>query len=1088
MDKTNFTRLVREFRFKELFNQMGWDNASGSFQIELKGNTFTISVICEKSGFRFLQCTPPTGSVIPSKNDRLSIQSVVKRRYYEHLLIFTDDQRQKQIWQYAYKPAGKPIKTVITEYYVTQDPQLLFQRTKGLVFSIDEHENITLVDVTKRMNASVDQNSEKVTKKFYDGFKKQHTKFLSFMTGISDEVDKNWYTSVMLNRLMFCYFIQKRGFLDNNEHYLMNKLQDGQLVHGRDKFYSFYRSFLLQLFHNGLGSPDRERLSPEFGKIPYLNGGIFSMHELESKYEGQIQISDDAFESLFKFFEEFNWHLDTNITATGRDINPDVIGYIFEKYINDRAQMGAYYTKEDITDYIAKNTILPYLFDELQRKLPDAFKPDGEIWQKLKYSDDLYIYNAVKYGINSDHIWHDLPSDIAAGLNPEQDNLIELRRYWNRPAPNDIALPTEIWREVIGRRQRYLEVKQHITEGDILRINDFITYNLDIRQFTLDLIYETADPKLVYQFYKALKSITILDPTCGSGAFLFAAMNILEDLYEACINRMRDFVHDNPGHSSSHMKKELDIVDHPSHPNLEYFIYKSIILNNIYGVDIMNEAVEIAKLRLFLKLVACVDPDPKHTNYGLEPLPDIDFNIRCGNTLVGYANWEDIIKDIESDAISAAENKEIIPDMCQKVAMAFIQYKEIQLEGYQDYANFSIAKSELQDNLKSLNAHLDKMLYQHTSTMPYCQWKGTHQPFHWFAEFYEIIHDNNGFNIVIGNPPYVEFTKKSIYYNRNYFTCDSLNLFSLIVERSYSLSNEKALIGFILQLSSISTKNMYVFKEYLHKYSGLIYSSTYPERPHQLFSGACIAVTIQIISKSTRVKGQYSSGINRTTEDARRFLFENLNYIECPHYTDDVTYYHPKFKYGIENSIFSKIMKEPPIEYYLGIDQIDNRIYYRTAGGRYWKIFINRPFKTESTSNKSKSFNSDYDRDVFVAVLNSNLYWWFYCSFFDLYNLKDYMIFKFPFKYIDVSELKELAYRLITVYEQNCEIKEQYIQSKSKTNYSETFKPQLAKTVIDNIDSNLARHYGFSLEELDFLTSYDYKYRMSNVSNNDNDE
>ena len=148
MDKTNFTRLVREFRFKELFNQMGWDNASGSFQIELKGNTFTISVICEKSGFRFLQCTPSTGSVIPSKNDRLSIQSIVKRRYYEHLLIFTDDQRQKQIWQYAYKPAGKPIKTVITEYYVTQDPQLLFQRTKGLVFSIDEHENITLVDVT----------------------------------------------------------------------------------------------------------------------------------------------------------------------------------------------------------------------------------------------------------------------------------------------------------------------------------------------------------------------------------------------------------------------------------------------------------------------------------------------------------------------------------------------------------------------------------------------------------------------------------------------------------------------------------------------------------------------------------------------------------------------------------------------------------------------------------------------------------------------------------------------------------------------------------------------------------------------------
>ena len=336
---------------------MGWDNASGAFQIELKGTIYTISVICEKSGFRFLQCTPPAGLIIPAKNERIRIQSIVKRRYYEHLLIFIDDLRQKQVWQYAYKPAGKPIKTIITEYLITQDPQLLFQRTKGLVFSIDEHENITLVDVTKRMNAAVDQNSEKVTKKFYDGFKKQHTKFLSCMTGVTDEIDRNWYASVMLNRLMFCYFIQKRGFLDNDVHYLLNKLQDGQLVHGRDKFYSFYRSFLLQLFHYGLGSPDREQLSSEFGKLPYLNGGIFSVHELESKYEGQIQITDEAFESLFRFFEEFNWHLDTNITATGRDINPDVIGYIFEKYINDRAQMGAYYTKEDITDYIGKNTI-----------------------------------------------------------------------------------------------------------------------------------------------------------------------------------------------------------------------------------------------------------------------------------------------------------------------------------------------------------------------------------------------------------------------------------------------------------------------------------------------------------------------------------------------------------------------------------------------------------------------------------------------------------------------------------------------------------------------------------------------------------
>ncbi len=69
------------------------------------------------------------------------------------------------------------------------------------------------------------------------------------------------------------------------------------------------------------------------------------------------------------------------------------------------------------------------------------------------------------------------------------------------------------------------------------------------------------------------------------------------------------------------------------HPNHRYFILKSIIVNNLYGVDIMEEAVEICKLRLFLKLVAQIER-VEH----IEPLPDIDFNIRAGNTLVGFVS------------------------------------------------------------------------------------------------------------------------------------------------------------------------------------------------------------------------------------------------------------------------------------------------------------------------------------------------------------------------------------------------------------------------------------------------------------------
>src|SRR5579864_1520980 len=79
------------------------------------------------------------------------------------------------------------------------------------------------------------------------------------------------------------------------------------------------------------------------------------------------------------------------------------------------------------------------------------------------------------------------------------------------------------------------------------------------------------------------------------------------------------------------------------HSNRRYYILKTIIIRNLYGVDIMEEATEIAKLRLFLKLVAQVDDVRR-----LEPLPDIDFNIRAGNTLVGFATYAEAERAVTS--------------------------------------------------------------------------------------------------------------------------------------------------------------------------------------------------------------------------------------------------------------------------------------------------------------------------------------------------------------------------------------------------------------------------------------------------------
>ncbi len=379
ISKASFARYIKQFEFRELFNDMGWNNDRTNLPIIVDNMAYSLRCMAEKSGFRILTCVPADGAPMPDNSIRKKIENKVAKHFLEHLIIFHDADKSSQIWQLAVRKTGLPTKISETRYLPIQDPELLYQRASGLFFTLDEEDKITIVDVTKRVADNFQKNNEKVTKKFYEGFKKEHTSFLKFIEGIDDKMSMDWYASLILNRLMFCYFIQKKGFLDNNKNYLQEKLKICKEKRGKNKFYSFYRDFLLALFHRGLGAPEHAKnLEIEIGKIPYLNGGLFDEHELEKTYQ-KIVIDDKAFERLFNFFDEYEWHLDTREAASGKDINPDVIGYIFEKYINDRADMGAYYTKEDITDYISKNCIIPWLFDETKRQYPKAFEADSRL-------------------------------------------------------------------------------------------------------------------------------------------------------------------------------------------------------------------------------------------------------------------------------------------------------------------------------------------------------------------------------------------------------------------------------------------------------------------------------------------------------------------------------------------------------------------------------------------------------------------------------------------------------------------------------------------------------------------------------------
>ncbi|MFW6257236.1 MAG: Eco57I restriction-modification methylase domain-containing protein, partial [Prolixibacteraceae bacterium] len=1007
IQRKKFNRYIENFQFAELFNQLGWDFMDEKFPKRAAGQTYNFHHIANKAGFAILICLPDESGLVPDAQTRKKIHTEISRLHHEHLIIFVDEQRTLQYWELLIREANKPTRTVSHKWTKSQAPELLYQKLSGAFFSLEEDEagNLTIIDVVQRIKKNFGANAEKVTKRFYQEFKKQHTAFLDFIEGIDDvlpnkdNTNKQWYASLMLNRLMFCYFIQRKGFLDQDKNYLQNKLAECKKHSGEDKFYSFYRSFLIQLFHDGLGKPENHRKNKtlvEMGNIPYLNGGLFDVHELEKQFD-EINIKDDAFEKIFDFFDDWNWHLDTRTESTGKDINPDVIGYIFEKYINDRAAMGAYYTKEDITDYIGKNTIIPFLFDETERKYKEAFLPGGELWETFKTSGDTYIYDAVKYGVpESGGLFDDLPGEIQAGFQPSLEkevvkettspHLWEIRKTWNQRAPENIALPTEIYRELIERRKRYADVKSKIESGEITAINDFITYNLNIRQFAQDYIETTRDPVFIRNFYKALNKVTILDPTCGSGAFLFAAMNILEPLYETCINRMEEFTEEQPG-KNKYFEEVLEQIDNDTHPNLQYFIFKSIILNNLYGVDIMKEAVEIAKLRLFLKLVATVGPNPGKRNYGMEPLPDIDFNIRAGNTLVGFATEEELFDTIKKkDGLFAQEKLDAFKEEMGELNKVYKHFQDAQLINNQGSEDFRHAKAELQKRLKNLNHSLNIYLATNygidanKKPTEFKSWLTSHQPFHWFAEFYQIVAVEGGFDVIIGNPPYVFLGGFNQYSLLNFDTISTKNLYSLILERCQYILNIQSLQGYIVPISSTSTEGYLPLQKILKKRELTI--SCYDDRPSHLFTGLD-KNTLSII-----LVGHYNNNRISSTRlihwmaEERKELFEILSISKTPNC--NLVGCIPKIGMQIAREIWNKLISENnPIG--LEIRKYGQFItYYSRKINSFIQVLNFIPEVKNSNDElrppsefKPLRFSSQNEANLIFCAFNSSLFRWF---------------------------------------------------------------------------------------------------------------
>ncbi|OBQ33124.1 MAG: transcriptional regulator, partial [Anabaena sp. CRKS33] len=559
--------------FTSLFiEELGWDYADISpIYLNVNDENYTIEAICQKRGLMVYHCLPEKG-ILPNSQVRKKIDVEVTSYSQEHLIIYTDKGQQKQIWQWVKRESATKTKAKETTFNITQSGELLSQKLESLFIDFAEEENLTLTDVTQRTEKAFD--IEKVTKDFFNKFQERHFKFAAVIQGIENTKDANWYASVVLNRLMFIYFLQKKGFLDHgNTNYLQDKLKVSQ-TQGKDLY---YQQFLQTLFFDGFGKAEkfRKQETPALiGKIKYINGGLFLPHIIEEKYRGQIKINDAAFEDIFNLFSGYTWHLNDTPTGKDNEINPDVLGYIFEKYINQK-EFGAYYTKPEITNYLCERTINKFI------------------------------------------------------------------------------------------------------SGKIGNIEIFDHLNNQLCQQLLDDI---------------LPQLSILDPACGSGAFLVAALQHLIKIYTAIF----DFIQVS-GNAENQARLRKIKQDHPS---LDYYIKKRVITDNLYGVDIMEEAVEIAKLRLFLSLVASAE-----TVDDLEPLPNVDFNIMSGNSLIGLIR----VDDQRFDYMGETKQGNILQSLNSQNYQAILKEKNASIKMYKEHAFIigEVEGTDQEDRLERLKRNIN---------------------------------------------------------------------------------------------------------------------------------------------------------------------------------------------------------------------------------------------------------------------------------------------------------------------------------------------------------------------------------------------
>ncbi len=659
-------------------------------------------------------------------------------------------------------------------YFVSADPQITNKTFKQ---RIGDGDFLTLVKIKDAFSV------EKVTKEFYEDIANWYFWAVDHCQFPKDaEKDQNGRDSIsvirLITRIIFIWFMREKNQLVPKNLFKVNNIQE-ILKDTSPESSTYYQAILQNLFFATLSTKKEER---NFGSEERFNKGW------NKDYDNQYVF---RYHELFKNPDDIQKYFD-NI--------PFLNGGLFECLDDKRNGIiidGFSRTKKN-------QPIVPNFLFFSQEKEADLNKSYGTKGKTYKVRGLLDILSSFNFTIDENS-----PDDQDIALDPELLGRVfeNLLASFNpetsttaRKATGSYYTPREIVDYMVAESLKAY-FKTHLSNSSVIARSEATKQSLDEK---LEKLFSTAgeenpfDAQESKKLVELIESVKIVDPAVGSGAFPMGALNKLvfilnkvdpgNELWKQAQLKAADAIPD----PSVRRYAKVRIEEFFQGKNADYGRKLYLIQRCIYGVDIQQIAVEIAKLRFFISLLVDEKIDQSKDNWGIEPLPNLDFKIMQGNSLISeflgfdFDNGHDkqseqaqaallpeqeddsLIKEFEqkkidfqneSDKDKNKNLKEEVEDLLIKIFEQQLQKKYAELkpieEKAQSFPNLKMREEYIQaEKAKVAKKHgldlknIEKQLREFTSkkkTRPFFPWKL------YFAEVFE----KGGFDIVIANPPYI---------------------------------------------------------------------------------------------------------------------------------------------------------------------------------------------------------------------------------------------------------------------------------------------------------------------------------------------